>query len=58
MNSILICGRFNVKPKKGIAFLQDQGMIGTTAADIAEFLAAEERLSPGQVGDFIGENEA
>ncbi|XP_039270898.2 brefeldin A-inhibited guanine nucleotide-exchange protein 1-like [Styela clava] len=49
---------FNLKPKKGVTFLQDQGMIGTTASDIAEFLSSEERLDPGQVGDFIGENEA
>lgn len=70
MNYVILCilyviilvfcmdNRFNVKPKKGISFLQDQGMLGTSAKDIAEFLSSEGRLSPAQVGDFLGENES
>ncbi|XP_010567976.1 PREDICTED: brefeldin A-inhibited guanine nucleotide-exchange protein 2 isoform X2 [Haliaeetus leucocephalus] len=35
---------FNKKPKRGIQYLQEQGMLGTTAEDIAQFLHQEERL--------------
>lgn len=36
--------RFNKKPKRGIQYLQEQGMLGSTAEDIAQFLHQEERL--------------
>lgn len=36
--------RFNKKTKRGIQYLQEQGMLGTTAEDIAQFLHQEERL--------------
>lgn len=35
---------FNKKPKRGIQFLQEQGMLGTSVEDIAQFLHQEERL--------------
>lgn len=35
---------FNKKPKRGIQFLQEQGMLGTDVEDIAQFLHQEERL--------------
>lgn len=35
---------FNKKPKRGIQYLQDQGMLGTTAQDVAQFLQQEDRL--------------
>ncbi|KAJ7338897.1 hypothetical protein JRQ81_012799, partial [Phrynocephalus forsythii] len=35
---------FNKKPKRGIQYLQEQGMLGTTSEDIAQFLHQEERL--------------
>ncbi|XP_056131495.1 brefeldin A-inhibited guanine nucleotide-exchange protein 2 [Lampris incognitus] len=47
---------FNKKPKRGIQYLQDQGMLGTKAEDIAQFLHQEERLDTTQVGEFLGEN--
>ncbi|XP_055508524.1 brefeldin A-inhibited guanine nucleotide-exchange protein 2-like isoform X2 [Leucoraja erinacea] len=47
---------FNRKPKRGIQYLQEQGMLGTTAEDIAQFLLQEERLDSSQVGEFVGEN--
>ncbi|XP_069739883.1 brefeldin A-inhibited guanine nucleotide-exchange protein 1-like isoform X1 [Narcine bancroftii] len=47
---------FNRKPKRGIQYLQEQGMLGTTAEDIAQFLQQEERLDTNQVGEFLGEN--
>ncbi|KAM6982997.1 brefeldin A-inhibited guanine nucleotide-exchange protein 2 [Tautogolabrus adspersus] len=47
---------FNKKPKRGIQYLQDQGMLGTTAEDISQFLHQEERLDTTQVGEYLGEN--
>ncbi|XP_078144283.1 brefeldin A-inhibited guanine nucleotide-exchange protein 2 isoform X2 [Centroberyx gerrardi] len=47
---------FNKKPKRGIQYLQDQGMLGSSAEDIAQFLHQEERLDTTQVGEFLGEN--
>lgn len=49
--------RFNRKPKKGISFLQEQGLLGTTAAEVAEWLHSDERLDKTGIGDFLGENE-
>uniref|UniRef100_G3VCX5 ARF guanine nucleotide exchange factor 2 n=1 Tax=Sarcophilus harrisii TaxID=9305 RepID=G3VCX5_SARHA len=47
---------FNKKPKRGIQYLQEQGMLGTPVEDIAQFLHQEERLDSTQVGDFLGES--
>ncbi|XP_028265369.1 brefeldin A-inhibited guanine nucleotide-exchange protein 2 [Parambassis ranga] len=47
---------FNKKPKRGIQYLQDQGMLGSTAEDISQFLHQEDRLDTTQVGEFLGEN--
>lgn len=47
MSQFLRCfclNRFNKKPKRGIQYLQEQGMLGATAEDIAQFLHQEERL--------------
>lgn len=35
---------FNKKPKRGIQYLQDQGMLGSTVEDISQFLHQEDRL--------------
>uniref|UniRef100_A0A8C2DNS1 ADP-ribosylation factor guanine nucleotide-exchange factor 1 (brefeldin A-inhibited) n=1 Tax=Cyprinus carpio TaxID=7962 RepID=A0A8C2DNS1_CYPCA len=48
---------FNKKPKRGIQYLQEQGMLGTTPEDIAQFLHQEERLDSIQVGEFLGDND-
>uniref|UniRef100_A0A8C5A1I0 SEC7 domain-containing protein n=1 Tax=Gadus morhua TaxID=8049 RepID=A0A8C5A1I0_GADMO len=47
---------FNKKPKRGVQYLQEQGMLGTSTEDIAQFLHHEERLDTTQVGEFLGEN--
>lgn len=36
--------RFQKKPMKGILYLQEQGMLGKSAEDVAEFFHTEERL--------------
>ncbi|KAL7016561.1 hypothetical protein ACKWTF_010064 [Chironomus riparius] len=48
---------FNKKPKKGIQFLQERGLLGPTISDIAKFLIEDERLDKTQVGDFLGDND-
>ncbi|XP_038665468.1 brefeldin A-inhibited guanine nucleotide-exchange protein 1 isoform X7 [Scyliorhinus canicula] len=48
---------FNKKPKRGIQYLQEQGMLGTTSEDIAQFLHQEERLDTTQVGEYVGDND-
>ena len=45
---------FNKKPKKGIEFLQKQGLIGTELSDIAEFLHKDdERLDRTVIGKIL-----
>ncbi|KAM4689505.1 brefeldin A-inhibited guanine nucleotide-exchange protein 1 isoform 2-T2 [Discoglossus pictus] len=48
---------FNKKPKRGIQYLQEQGMLGVTPEDIAQFLHQEERLDSTQAGEFLGDND-
>lgn len=48
---------FNRKPKKGVAFLQDRSLLGTTIQDIAKWLHEEERLDKTIIGDYLGEND-
>ena len=35
---------FNQKPKKGVAYMQEQGLVGPTPADVAVFLARTQGL--------------
>lgn len=35
---------FNQKPKKGVAFMQEQGLVGVAPADVAQFLARTQGL--------------
>lgn len=48
---------FNRKPRKGIQYLQDQGLLGTTCAEIAHWLHVDERLDKTSIGDYLGEND-
>ncbi|XP_075702291.1 brefeldin A-inhibited guanine nucleotide-exchange protein 2 isoform X2 [Rhinoderma darwinii] len=47
---------FNKKPKRGVQYLQEQGMLGATPQDIAQFLHQEDRLDFTMIGEFLGEN--
>ncbi|XP_070554844.1 brefeldin A-inhibited guanine nucleotide-exchange protein 1-like isoform X2 [Ptychodera flava] len=49
---------FNKKPHKGILYLQEQGILGKTAEDIATFLHQDERLDKVVIGDFLGDNDS
>lgn len=48
---------FNVKPKKGIQFLQERGLLGLKVDEIAKLLIEDERLDKTQIGDFLGDND-
>ena len=37
---------FVQKPKKGVTFLQENGLIGPSAAEVAEFFHDEARIDP------------
>lgn len=48
--------KFNFKPKRGIAFLIENGFIRSKApADIARFLLSNEGLSKAMIGEYLGE---
>ena len=49
---------FNKKPKKGLQFLQNQGLLSLSPEKVAEFLHQyEEKLDPTMMGDFLGEGD-
>ncbi|XP_076264030.1 ADP ribosylation factor guanine nucleotide exchange factor Sec71 [Rhynchophorus ferrugineus] len=48
---------FNRKPRKGIVYLQEHGLLGSTEEEVAKFLHNEERLDKTNVGDFLGDND-
>lgn len=48
---------FNRKPKKGLAYLQDQGLLGSSCSEIANWLHNDERLDKTFIGDYLGEND-
>lgn len=48
---------FNRKPKRGVAFLQEQNLLGTSIKEIAEWLLTDERLDKTFIGEYLGEND-
>eukprot|EP01025_Chloroclados_australasicus_P037318 TRINITY_DN3805_c0_g1_i5.p1 TRINITY_DN3805_c0_g1~~TRINITY_DN3805_c0_g1_i5.p1 ORF type:complete len:1288 (-),score=132.71 TRINITY_DN3805_c0_g1_i5:189-4052(-) len=42
-------------PKKGIKFLQDEGLVGQEPLEVAKFLASNEDLDKTTIGDYLGE---
>jgi len=46
---------FNKKPKKGIAYLQENDLLGKTPKDVAAWLLKDERLDKTQIGEYLGE---
>lgn len=49
--------KFNKNPKKGVKYLQDNGLLGPEPDDVAEFLHTDERLDKTQIGELIGDND-
>lgn len=56
---LLIAGteQFNQKPKKGIQFLQEQGLLSTPTdtSQIAQWLRENPRLDKKMIGEYISE---
>lgn len=48
---------FNKKPRRGITFLQEQGLLGASHIEIAKWLHTDDRLDKTFIGDFLGEND-
>lgn len=48
---------FNKEPKKGVAFMQEQGMLGESPGDVACFLGKTMGLNKTMVGDYLGERD-
>ncbi|PIK59719.1 putative brefeldin A-inhibited guanine nucleotide-exchange protein 1-like, partial [Apostichopus japonicus] len=50
-------GSFNTKnSSKGLQFLQEQGLLGKMADEVAAFFHKDERLDKTVIGDYMGEN--
>lgn len=47
--------KFNTKPKKGVAYLQENDLLGKTPRDVAAWLLKDERLDKTQIGEYLGE---
>ena len=50
-------GRFTSKPKRGVKFLQEKGLIGKTSEEVARFFHSDVRLDRTAVGDYLGEGD-
>nr|CAI5838052.1 unnamed protein product [Callosobruchus analis] len=48
---------FNRKPRKGISYLQEQGLLGATHEEVAKFLHTDDRLDKTFIGEFLGDND-
>lgn len=48
---------FNRKPRKGVCFLQEHGLLDADHASVARFLHNEDRLDKTFIGDYLGEND-
>ncbi|CAH1959462.1 unnamed protein product [Acanthoscelides obtectus] len=48
---------FNRKPRKGISYLQEQGLLATSHEEVAKFLHTDDRLDKTFIGEFLGEND-
>lgn len=46
---------FNINPKKGLKYLQHQGILEETAESIAQFFHSTDRLDKSLVGEYMGD---
>ena len=54
--------QFNKKPKQGLTFLQERGIIPLAsspdyAEDVASFLVDNPRLSKAMIGEYVGDRK-
>lgn len=48
---------FNRKPKKGVQYLHEQRLLGSTPVEVAEWIHSDERLDKTGIGDFLGDSD-
>ncbi|CAI8011228.1 Brefeldin A-inhibited guanine nucleotide-exchange protein 2 [Geodia barretti] len=48
---------FGTKPKKGVKFLQENGLLGDTPDNVAQLFHSDNRLDKAAVGDYLGESD-
>ena len=46
-----------MKPKKGIKLLQEKGLLGQSAEEVATFFHSDVRLNRTAMGDYMGEGD-
>jgi brefeldin A-resistance guanine nucleotide exchange factor 1 len=51
--------QFNKKPKQGISFLMEQGVLASPMdpPEVADFLLENPRLGKAKIGDYIGDRK-
>lgn len=49
--------QFNVKPEKGIQFLQDNGILGTSNQDIAILIKENPKLDKKMIGEYLSKKK-
>lgn len=49
--------QFNVKPEKGVQFLQDNGILGTSNEDIAVFMKENPKLDKKMMGEYLSKKK-
>ncbi|XP_024084043.1 brefeldin A-inhibited guanine nucleotide-exchange protein 1 isoform X3 [Cimex lectularius] len=47
---------FNRSGKKGVVYLQEQGVLGKSTVEVADWLHSDERLDKTGIGDLLGDN--
>ena len=50
--------KFNSKPKSGIKYLQEHGLVGTTAEAVAHFFHTSSGLDKTAIGEYMGDEAA
>ncbi|KAJ8959328.1 hypothetical protein NQ318_022014 [Aromia moschata] len=48
---------FNRKPRRGISYLQEQGLLGNSKEEVAKFFHNDDRLDKTFIGEFLGDND-
>lgn len=55
--TIVLFLRFISKPKKGIKFLQEKGLLAKEPEEVAKFFHEDVRINKAAMGDYMGESD-
>ena len=56
-NNTFLLFRFVSKPKKGLKFLQEKGLLAKEPEEVAKFFHSDVRVNKTAMGDYMGEND-